>query len=129
MEYAVIETGGKQYRVTPGLVLHIDKLSAGVDTAVMFDKVLLYADDTSVQIGTPFVSGIAVHGKVLDVVKGTKVRVSKFRAKSRHRRVQGFRHTYSKIEIQTIKEIRAKESKKEEVKPPRKSSPIAKNTE
>lgn len=102
MEYVVIETGGKQYRVSQGQVIEIDNLNA--TGSVSFDKVLLHVSDAGVQIGKPYLSGMAVKAKILKSAPGKKLRVARFTAKSRHRRVVGFRPMLSTVEIQDIVE-------------------------
>lgn len=107
MEYAVIETGGKQYRVIPGDIIEIDKIS-GSEDSISFDKVLLYVSDGEISLGNPHIGGTAVLGKIISSGKGDKVRVSRFTAKSRHRRVIGFRPSITRVEIQKI--LRSKPS-------------------
>lgn len=108
MQYAVIETGGKQYKVTHGLILEIEKLAEN-SGSILFDKVLLHsADGGELDIGTPYISDIYVSGKVLGEVKGDKVRVLRFLAKSRHRRVYGHRPIFTKVQIESIeKKVKA----------------------
>lgn len=101
MEYVVIRTGGKQYRVKSGDILHIDKLPAQKDATLSFD-VLLWALDGQVKIGTPTLPEVKVKAKVLDQIKGEKIRVAKFKAKVRYRRVTGFRPLLTKIQIEKI---------------------------
>ncbi|HVZ12047.1 MAG TPA: 50S ribosomal protein L21 [Patescibacteria group bacterium] len=101
MEYAVIETGGKQYRVAAGDILEIDRIKNTSD-AVSFEKVLLYVGQDSFELGKPYISGIEVKAKVLDNKSGKKIRVARFTAKSRHRRVVGFRPSLTRVQIETI---------------------------
>lgn len=96
--YAVIQTGGKQYRVQQGDVIYVEKLSAAQDSLVNFDVLLLGKDDGLV-VGTPVVESATVTGKVLGDVKSAKVVVYKFRAKKNSRRKQGHRQPYTKVEI------------------------------
>lgn len=98
MEYAVVASGGKQYKLTPGMVLDIEKTEVS-GNAVIFDKVLLHVKDASIKIGKPFISGFSVKGKVLSSKRGEKVYVSKFKAKSRYRKTVGFRHELLSIEV------------------------------
>ena len=107
MQYAVIETGGKQYRVSLGDVLQVDSISGASDT-ISFDKVLLFVDEAGVKIGKPYLSGTKVTAKVIKTAPGDKIRVARFTAKSRHRRVIGFRPMLTTIEINDI--VDAKES-------------------
>ncbi len=102
MNYAVIKTGGKQYRVTTGDILEIDKLLQDADSAVTFEDVLLLVSDSAVDVGKPRVAGARVVGKLLEQKKGKKIRVSKFKAKARYRRTIGFRAQLSKVVIEKI---------------------------
>lgn len=99
--YAVIQTGGKQYRVQQGDVIYVEKLAAPQDSLVNFDVLLLGKDDGLV-VGTPLVESAKVTGKVLGNVKSAKVMVYKFRAKKNSRRKQGHRQPYTKVEITQV---------------------------
>ena len=101
MEYVVIETGGKQYRVKPGDVIEIDRVE-GSNGSISFERVLLYVADGDVKIGKPYVAGITVEGKILEQARGKKIRVARFTAKSRHRRVIGFRPSLTRVQIGKI---------------------------
>jgi large subunit ribosomal protein L21 len=102
MEYAVIRTGGKQYRVKQGDIIEVDKLPVLKDQSITFDDVLLWVLDGQVKVGTPIVSDVKVKAKVLDQIKGEKIRVAKFKAKVRYRRVMGFRAQLTRIQIEKI---------------------------
>lgn len=108
MDYAVIETGGKQYKVTSGQTLEIEKLPVEKDENVLFDKVLLYVSEGKTEIGTPYLSDIVVKAKMVDQIKGEKIRVAKFKAKSRYRKVMGHRQLISKVLIESIKKEKQK---------------------
>jgi large subunit ribosomal protein L21 len=99
MKYAVVTSGGKQYKVTQGQVLEIDKIIADPGASYAFDKVLLSVDGDSANIGAPYLDNIAVMAKVLEQVKGDKIRIAKFKAKARYRKVQGFRAQLTRVEI------------------------------
>ncbi len=99
--YAVIQTGGKQYRVQQGDVIYVEKLAAARDSLVNFDVLLLGKDDGLV-VGTPLVESAKVTGKVLGDVKSAKVVVYKFRPKKNSRRKQGHRQPYTKVEITAV---------------------------
>ncbi len=99
--YAVIQTGGKQYRVQQGDVIYVEKLDEQEGANVEFD-VLLLGGENSVKVGQPTVSGAKVTGKVLGQVKGAKLVVYKFKAKKNVRRKQGHRQPYTKVEIASI---------------------------
>ena len=100
--YAVIKTGGKQYRVQQGDVIFVEKLNAQADEAVTFDEVLLVGDANQSKVGTPVVEGAKVEGKVLAQVKGKKIVVYKYKAKKNERKKQGHRQPYTKVEITAI---------------------------
>lgn len=118
MKYVVIHTGGKQYRVAEGDVLEVEYLPVKKDETVTFNEVLLYAHDGIASIGTPHVEGISVAAVVLDQVKGEKIRVAKFKAKARHRRVAGHRQQRTKLKVEAIKEAgKATESQSLQEKP------------
>ena len=101
--YAIIEGCGKQYKVTEGDVVFFEKLDAEEGKKVTFDKVILVSDDKKVQIGSPYVKGIKVEGKVVSHGKGKKILVFKYKAKKNYRRTQGHRQPYTKVEITNIK--------------------------
>ena len=101
MMFAVIKTGGKQYRVQEGDVIYVEKLNAEVDAVVDFD-VLLCGEGEDVTVGTPVVEGAKVEGKVLAQGKGKKVVVFKFKAKKGYRRTNGHRQPFTKVEITKI---------------------------
>ena len=99
--YAVIQTGGKQYRVQQGDVIFVEKLNAQADETVSFD-VLLLNNDAETKIGAPVVAGAKVEGKVVAQVKSAKVVVFKYKAKKNERKKQGHRQPYTKVEITAI---------------------------
>lgn len=102
MKYAIITSGGKQYKVTDNQVITLDKLKAEPGANYTFDKVLLTVDGDKVQVGAPYLTNVAVTAKVLEQTKGDKVRVAKFKAKARYRKVQGFRAQLTKVEITSL---------------------------
>ncbi len=99
--YAIIATGGKQYRVSEGDVIYIEKIDAQVDSTVSFD-VLLMGNDGDVKIGMPVVEGVKVEGKVVGQIRGEKIVVYKYKSKKNYRRKQGHRQPYTKVEITKI---------------------------
>ena len=99
--YAIIAPGGKQYRVSEGDVIYIEKIDAQVDSTVSFD-VLLMGNDGDVKIGTPVVEGVKVEGKVVGQIRGEKIVVYKYKSKKNYRRKQGHRQPYTKVEITKI---------------------------
>jgi large subunit ribosomal protein L21 len=100
--YAVIETGGKQYKVSEGDVLFIEKLDVEAGDAVTFDKVLVVADGDNVQIGAPTVAGATVSAKVEKNGKAKKIYVFKMKRKKNYRRKKGHRQPYTKVTIEKI---------------------------
>lgn len=100
--YAIVETGGKQYKVSKGDVITVEKLDAEAGSEVALDKVLLVNDGTDLKIGTPLVDGAKVTAKVLSHGKAKKILVFKFKAKKNYRRRQGHRQPFTKLMIQEI---------------------------
>lgn len=100
--YAIIKTGGKQYRVQEGDNIFVEKLNADVDSNVVFDQVLAVVNDDDVKVGTPVVEGAKVTAKVLAQGKEKKVLVFKYKAKSNYRRRQGHRQPFTKVTIEKI---------------------------
>ena len=113
--YAIIESCGKQYKVTEGDVIFFEKLDAEEGKKVTFDKVVLVSDEGKIEIGTPYVKGVKVEGKVVSHGKGKKIIVYKYKAKKNYRRTQGHRQPYTKVEITTIKTASSKKAEKETV--------------
>ena len=102
MKHAIIETGGKQYRVAEGDVIFVEKLAAEEGAAVTFDKVLAVIDEETSSFGAPYVEGASVAGKVLKQGKSKKIRVYKMKPKKGYRKTQGHRQPYTKVEIGSI---------------------------
>jgi large subunit ribosomal protein L21 len=100
--YAVIKTGGKQYKVAQGDKLRVEKLPAGVGDTVTFDQVLLVGGDT-LKIGAPLVSGAKVEAKVIAQDRTKKIIVFKFRRRKNYRRKNGHRQPFTALEITGIK--------------------------
>ena len=100
--YAVLTTGGKQYRVQEGDVLFVEKLNAEVDSTVELTEVLAVAKDGEIKVGAPVVEGAKVVAKVLAQGKAKKVIVYKYKAKKDYRRKQGHRQPYTKLVIESI---------------------------
>ncbi len=100
--YAVIKTGGKQYRVIPGERLKVEKLDGEVGSDVTLDQVLIVADGENVTIGSPIIVGATVKAKVLSHGRGDKVMIFKFRRRKHYRKTQGHRQSYTEIQIENI---------------------------
>ena len=100
--YAIIETGGKQYRVEEGDILFIEKLDVKADDVVDFDKVIVVGKEDGAVIGTPIVEGAKVSAKVLKNGKGKKIVVFKYKPKKNEKRKMGHRQPYTKVEISGI---------------------------
>ena len=97
--FAVIETGGKQYRVEEGAQVSIEKLDAEVGAEVEFDRVLMVANGESVEIGTPLVEGARVTAKVVEQGRRDKIRVIKFKRRKHYLRRAGHRQKFTAVEI------------------------------
>lgn len=100
--YAVIVTGGRQFRVMQGDVLRVEKLDADVDNAVKFEQVLMIGDGEGITLGAPHVDGASVAAKVRAHGRADKVRIVKFRRRKHHRKQMGHRQHYTEIEITGI---------------------------
>ncbi|MEJ2309792.1 MAG: 50S ribosomal protein L21 [Gammaproteobacteria bacterium] len=100
--YAVIQTGGKQYRVTEGATLRVEKLKADEGASVEIDKVLMVGEGDSVKIGTPYVDGGKVTATVKSHGRGKKVNILKFKRRKHHMKRQGHRQWYTELEITGI---------------------------
>lgn len=100
--YAIIVTGGKQYKVQEGDVVFIEKLAAEEGAAVTFDQVLAVSKDGQVSFGAPILTSASVNAKVLSHGKGEKIIVFKYKAKKNYRNKQGHRQPYTKVQIEKI---------------------------
>jgi large subunit ribosomal protein L21 len=100
--YAIVETGGKQYKVSSGQTINVERLPAEEGSEVELDKVLLVADGEKVVVGTPVVPGAKVVAQSLGEIKGDKVTVFKYKNKTRYRRKTGHRQRYTKLQIKNI---------------------------
>ena len=99
MPFAVIETGGKQYMVSPKDKIQIEKLPGEAGAEISFDKVLLVAEGSDVKLGLPFISGAKVTAKVLRQGRAKKIRIFKYKSKVRYRRRKGHRQDFTEVEI------------------------------
>ena len=100
--YAVVKTGGKQYRVQEGDVLRVEKLSGDVGAEIAFDDVLLFSDGENLRVGTPILDNVAVTGRIVEQGKAPKILVFKYKRRKRYRRKQGHRQPYTAIQIDSI---------------------------
>lgn len=100
--YAVIKTGGKQYRVIPGQKLRVERLPAEVGAEVVLDKVLFVADGEQARVGRPLVAGASVRTTVVGHVRGDKVKIFKLRRRKHYQKHQGHRQNYTELEVKSI---------------------------
>jgi len=110
--YAIIETGGKQYKVSEGDQVFIEKLDKEEGKTVNFDKILAFSDDNKLQTGKPYLKNVKVSGKVVKNGKAKKIVVFKFKAKKGYKRTQGHRQPYTCVEITNVKAIEKKTAPK-----------------
>jgi large subunit ribosomal protein L21 len=105
MEFAVIQTGGKQYKVSEGTVLSIEKIKGEFKAGdkLSFDQVLLVANDKDTTIGTPYIDGAKVGAEIVEIGRARKVLVVKYKQKSRYLRRNGHRQPFFKVKITSIK--------------------------
>lgn len=102
--YAIVETGGKQYKVSEGDVVFVEKLLSQEGESVVLDKVLAIAKEDDINFGKPFIEGASVSAKVVKNGKSKKIIVYKYKPKKGYHKKQGHRQPYSKIEIEKINE-------------------------
>ncbi|NLF36421.1 MAG: 50S ribosomal protein L21 [Clostridiaceae bacterium] len=100
--YAIIETGGKQYKVSEGDTLFIEKIEAEDGTKVEFDKVLAVSTDDGLKVGKPYIEKVKVTAEVEKNGKGKKIIVFKYKAKKGYKKMQGHRQPYTKVKIEKI---------------------------
>jgi len=100
--YAIVNTGGKQYKIQQGDVLRVEKIPGEVGSPVSFDKVLMFSDGENVNIGRPVLDNVAVKGHIVDQGKGKKIIVFKYKRRKRYRRKLGHRQQYTEIKIDSI---------------------------
>jgi large subunit ribosomal protein L21 len=100
--YAIMRSGGRQYRVEPGDTVCVEKLPADEGAQVKIDDVLLISDDQGVRIGTPRLSGASITGTVVEQNRDRKIRVFKFKRRKHYRRTRGHRQSYTALHIDSI---------------------------
>ena len=110
--YAVVNTGGKQYKVQQGEILRVEKIPGDVGSPVTFDRVLMFSDGEDVSIGQPLLDNIAVEGHIVEQGKAKKIIVFKYKRRKRYRRKQGHRQEFTAVQIDSIasKSAKAKET-------------------
>lgn len=99
---AVIQTGGKQYRVKPGDAVRVESLRAEVGASISFDQVLMVGDGDAARVGVPFVAGARVNATVLAHGRGDKVRIFKLRRRKHYQKTQGHRQAYTEVRIDEV---------------------------
>ena len=100
--YAVIKTGGKQYRVAPGQKLKVEQMPADVGAEIILDQVLMVGEGESVRLGQPTIAGVAVKATVVAHGRGEKVRIFKMRRRKHYQKHQGHRQNYTELKIDSI---------------------------
>lgn len=101
--YAIIETGGKQYKVSAGDTIYIEKLDVEDDSQIIFDKVIAVGTDDGIKVGDPYVKGSEVEATAIKSGKGKKITVFTYKSKKNEKRKMGHRQPYTKVEIASIK--------------------------
>lgn len=102
MKYAVVEINGKQYKLNEDDVIEVEKMVGVKGDKINFEKILLFKEENDVKVGKPYINGVKVKAEILEQFQGEKIRVAKFKAKSRYRRVMGFRPQLTRIKIEKI---------------------------
>jgi large subunit ribosomal protein L21 len=100
--YAIVETGGKQFKVQEGDTLEVEKLDQEAGAAVELDKLLALVEDGAVTLGKPYVDGAKVQVKILEHGKGKKILVFKYKPKKNYRRIRGHRQPYTQVLVESI---------------------------
>ena len=100
--YAVVATGGKQYKVQEGEILRVEKLTGEIGSQVAFDRVLMLSDGESVKVGQPVLEGALVKGHIIEQGRNKKVLVFKYKRRKRYRRKQGHRQPFTAVKIDAI---------------------------
>ena len=100
--YAVISSGGKQYRVEPGDILRVEKINGEIGAPVSFDKILMFSDGENVRVGAPMLDDVSVQGRIIEQGRAKKIIVFKYKKRKRYRRKQGHRQSYTAIKIDAL---------------------------
>ena len=101
--YAIVDSGGKQYKVKEGEVLRVEKLAGKVGDSVSFDRILMFSDGENVNIGTPLLEDVAVSGHIVEQGKAKKIIVFKYKRRKRYRRKRGHRQQFTAVKVDSIK--------------------------
>ena len=101
--YAIVDSGGKQYKVKEGEVLRVEKLAGKVGDSVSFDRILMFSDGDDVNIGTPLLEDVAVSGHIVEQGKAKKIIVFKYKRRKRYRRKRGHRQQFTAVKVDSIK--------------------------
>lgn len=102
MMYAIVETGGKQYRMSPGQTFVVEKLEGQAGEEVVFDRVLALVDNGETEVGRPFLTSVQVKARILDHGKGKKIIVFKYKPKKNYRRKKGHRQPFTRVRVEEI---------------------------
>ncbi len=100
--YAIVETGGKQYKVSPGSVIRVEKIEGERGNTCVFDKVLAISDGESLKVGKPYIDGASVRGTITRQGKARKIVVFKYKAKTNYRKRRGHRQHFTEVKIESI---------------------------
>ncbi|OQY08149.1 MAG: 50S ribosomal protein L21 [Desulfobacteraceae bacterium 4572_123] len=100
--YAVVSTGGKQYKVQEGETLSVEKLPGEVGSQISFDRVLMFSDDENISVGKPVIENAVVSAHIIEQGKARKILVFKYKRRKRYRRTQGHRQAFTKVKIDSI---------------------------
>jgi len=100
--YAIVSSGGKQYKVHEGEILRVEKISGDIGVPVSFDRVLMFSDGENINIGQPVLENVSVNGHIVEQDKAKKIIVFKYKRRKRYRRKQGHRQQYTAVKIDSI---------------------------
>ncbi|CAL4323437.1 50S ribosomal protein L21 [Buchnera aphidicola (Eriosoma grossulariae)] len=101
--YAILKNGGKQYRVTIGQIIKLEKINHKIGDIIQFNQVLMISDNNKINIGTPYLNQISIQGSVIDQGRNKKIHIIKFRRRKHYKKQQGHRQFYTSVKIQEIK--------------------------
>ncbi|VFP80239.1 50S ribosomal protein L21 [Candidatus Erwinia haradaeae] len=102
--YAVFQSGGKQHRVSEGQVVRLEKIDSSISKMVVFNQVLMIANDERINIGSPFIIGGAIYGEIIAHGRSKKIKIIKFRARKHYRKHQGHRQHFTDVKIISIRD-------------------------